>query len=96
MEARAKTVGVEGKLHYLFPSGWNAVPQGVNASDAPRAAALKLGDRLLCDLHVTYGYPHGVLAPNVKGPQSLSQVGGVARFQEVLSSPTTGPQGCKC
>ena len=31
----------------------DAVPQGVNATDAPKAAALKMGDRLLCDLHVT-------------------------------------------
>ena len=31
----------------------DAVPQGVNATDAPKPAALKMGDRLLCDLHVT-------------------------------------------
>lgn len=55
MEARAKKIGVGGQLKYLFPSGWNAVPQGVNASDAPKAAELGLGDRLLCDLHTLDG-----------------------------------------
>ena len=93
MEKRAAEVGVAGKLHYLFPSGWNAKPQGVNATDAPKAAALKLGDRLLCDLHVTVWGHDGPVEPQLDGDGSISAVGGVARFQNVLTSPTTGPQG---
>lgn len=93
MEKRAAEVGVAGKLHYLFPSGWNAKPQGVNATDAPKAAALQLGDRLLCDLHVTVWGHDGPVEPQLDGDGSISSVGGVARFQNVLTSPTTGPQG---
>eukprot|EP01047_Picozoa_sp_COSAG01_P044048 COSAG01_NODE_3954_length_5498_cov_5.490646_3_plen_106_part_00 len=58
MEARALKAGVKGnlpaKLNYLFPSRWNAVPQGVNSTQAHRAQALGLGDRLMCDLHCTW------------------------------------------
>jgi hypothetical protein len=94
MEARADMVGVKGKLHYLFPSGWNAKPQGVNATDAPKAAALGLGDRLLCDLHVTiWGQSGAVSGELFDGAQDLLDDGGVNRFQGVLASNTTGPQG---
>ena len=96
----------------------DAVPQGVNATDAPKAAALKMGDRLLCDLHVTVcklshdragiwlnffpsvpaisscaGGHDGPVLPQLEGDGSISKAGGVARFQSVLSSATTGPQG---
>ena len=93
MEARAKKIGVGGQLKYLFPSGWNAVPQGVNASDAPKAAKLGLGDRLLCDLHTLDGY---IVPPTRPLQMDLDQIGrhwGVPRFHDVLQSNTTGPQG---
>jgi alpha-N-arabinofuranosidase len=93
MEARADKVGVGGKLKYLFPSGWNAVPQGVNATDAPKAAKLGLGDRLLCDLHTLDGY---IVPPTRPLQMDLDQIGrnwGVPRFHDVLQSNTTGPQG---
>jgi len=50
MEARANAVGAEGQLHYIFPSN-----RGLNAGDAAKAASLKLGDRLVTDLHVGAG-----------------------------------------
>eukprot|EP01044_Picomonas_judraskeda_P008898 COSAG03_NODE_1049_length_4950_cov_49.608534_2_plen_611_part_00 len=93
MEARAKKVGMGGKLNYLFPSSWNAVPQGVNATDAPKAAALGMGDRLLCDLHTLDGY---IVPPTRPLQMDLDQIGqhwGVPRFHDVLQSNTTGPQG---
>jgi hypothetical protein len=93
MEARAEKVGVRGKLKYLFPSGWNAVPQGVNTTDAPKAAKLGLGDRLLCDLHTLDGY---IVPPTRPLQMDLNQIGrhwGVPRFHDVLRSNTTGPQG---
>ena len=83
-------VGVAGKIHYLFPSGWNAKPQGVNATDAPKAAALNLGDRLLCDLHVTWWGHDGPVNAQL---EQISTVGGTHRFGDVLTSPTTGSQG---
>lgn len=90
MEKRAASVGVAGKLHYLFPSGWDAKPQGVNATDAPKAAALKLGDRLLCDLHVTVWGHDGPVLPQLDGAGSISSVGGVARFQNVPTPQRSG------
>ena len=74
MEKKAADVGVGGKLHYLFPSGWDAKPQGVNATDAPKAASLKLGDRLLCDLHVTVWGHDGPVEPQLDGDGSISVV----------------------
>lgn len=50
MEARANAVGAAGELHYIFPS--NA---GLTGDDVAKAAALKLGDRLVTDLHVGAG-----------------------------------------
>ena len=93
MEARAVKVGMGGKLSYLFPSMWNAVPQGVNSTDAPKAAKLNLGDRLLCDLHTLDGY---IVPPERPLQMDLEQIGqhwGVPRFHDVLTSKTTGPQG---
>jgi alpha-L-arabinofuranosidase len=46
MEERAQAVGAD-RLHYIFPSNG-----GLNAADATKAAALKLGDRLATDIHV--------------------------------------------
>ena len=46
MEARAKKVGVPNTIKYLFPQN-----QGVNATDAPKAAALGLGANLVADVH---------------------------------------------
>jgi hypothetical protein len=65
----------------------------VNASDAPKAAKLGLGDRLLCDLHTLDGY---IVPPTRPLQMDLEQVGehwGVSRFYDVLQSNTTGPQG---
>jgi hypothetical protein len=67
--------------------------RSVNASDAPKAAKLGLGDRLLCDLHTLDGY---IVPPTRPLQMDLEQVGehwGVSRFYDVLQSNTTGPQG---
>ena len=50
MEARANAVGIPNQLHYMFPDNG-----GLNAADAAKAAALKLGKRLVTDLHVGAG-----------------------------------------
>ena len=47
MESRANAVGVPNELHYIFPSNG-----GVTGKDVAAAAALKLGPRLVSDIHV--------------------------------------------
>jgi len=49
MEERANAVGA-AKMHYMFPSN-----NGVTGKDVAAAAALRLGDRLVTDLHVGAG-----------------------------------------
>ena len=53
MEARAKAVGAEGRLVYLFPSTNGSYY--LNATDGPRAEALGMGARLTADIHVGSG-----------------------------------------
>lgn len=66
MEARAEAVGAAGTLHYIFPSNG-----GVNSKDVAAAAALKLGSRLVTDLHVGAGgalpVAEGLFAAHAKG-----------------------------
>jgi len=50
MEARANEVGAAGQLHYMFP-----LNGGLTGGDLAKAAALKLGSRLVTDLHVGAG-----------------------------------------
>ena len=50
METRAQAVGATDQLHYIFPSN-----SGLNAADCLKAAELKLGSRLVTDLHVGAG-----------------------------------------
>eukprot|EP00040_Diaphanoeca_grandis_P029054 m.169180 g.169180 ORF g.169180 m.169180 type:complete len:708 (-) comp31555_c0_seq2:346-2469(-) len=59
MEARARSIGVAEKFHYLFPSNL-----GINSSDAVKAYALGLGDRLVVDIH------NGAIS----SPQSMNSV----------------------
>jgi len=101
MEARANQPGVKGnlpaKLNYLFPSAWNAVPQGTNSTQAASAAALGLGDRLMCDLHCTWWLTNrptfGALNMSL-----ISDVnGGVVRFAGGPNVQCAGkPQGPSC
>ena len=46
MEAKAKELGMEDTLTYIFPSN-----SGPNSADAPALADLGLGDRLVVDIH---------------------------------------------
>eukprot|EP00051_Salpingoeca_urceolata_P021197 m.328061 g.328061 ORF g.328061 m.328061 type:complete len:807 (-) comp19750_c0_seq31:149-2569(-) len=50
MEARARTVGMGGKLYYMFPQN-----KYLNPADLAKAEALGLKDHLLADLHVGGG-----------------------------------------
>lgn len=48
MEARAKKVGMGGKLHYIFPSNG-----GLNPSDTVKAKALGIDSQMAADIHVS-------------------------------------------
>ncbi len=50
MEQRAHSVGMGGKIYYMFPSNGY-----LNDADGDRAEQLGLGDHLLADLHVGGG-----------------------------------------
>jgi len=66
MEKRAVAVGAAGKLHYIFPDNG-----GLSGGDVAKAAALKLGNRLVTDLHVGAGgalpVASGLFAAHAKG-----------------------------
>lgn len=50
MEARAKKVGMGGKLHYIFPSNG-----GLNPADTVKAKALGIDSQMAADIHVGGG-----------------------------------------
>lgn len=58
MEARAISLGLEQKLHYLWPDT-HYIGEDLNSSELARAKALGLKDRLVMDLHTgaTGGVP---------------------------------------
>ena len=57
MEARAKTVGMGGKLYYISPANGDWFK--LNVSEGDKAEALGMGDHLLEDFHVGGGVSTG-------------------------------------
>ena len=53
MEARAKQVGMGGKLHYIFPSNG-----GLNPADTVKAKALGIDAQMAADIHVSQHSAH--------------------------------------